>query len=184
MDYFPNQQCMREFCALTWPLIRAARAEATLTIVGASPSQEMKKLGELPGVTVTGTVPDVRPHVRRAAVNVATLKIARGTQNKILESLAMGVPVVASEIAAGGVDVAPGEHLLTADTPREIADQVLRLLNDPAERHRMSRAGRTRMESNHSWDASLRKLDGLIEECLTLPPAGGVKTVRVASPAS
>jgi sugar transferase (PEP-CTERM/EpsH1 system associated) len=184
MDYFPNQQCMREFCALTWPLIRAARAEATLTIVGASPSQEMKKLGELPGVTVTGTVPDVRPHVRRAAVNVATLKIARGTQNKILESLAMGVPVVASEIAAGGVDVVPGEHMLTADTPREIADQVLRLLNDPAERHRMSRAGRTRMESNHSWDASLRKLDGLIEECLILPPAGGVKTVRVASPAS
>jgi len=184
MDYFPNQQCMREFCALTWPLIRAARPEATLTIIGASPSQAINKLGELPGVTVTGTVPDVRPHVRRAAVNVATLKIARGTQNKILESLAMGVPVVASGVAAGGVDVVPGEHMLTADTPREIAAQVLRLLNDPADRHRLSHAGRTRMESNHSWDASLRKLDGLIEQCFAPRPAAGVETIRATSRAS
>jgi hypothetical protein len=122
--------------------------------------------------------------VRRAAVNVATLRIARGTQNKILESLAMGVPVVASEVAAGGVDVVPGEHLLTADTPERIADQVLRLLNDPAERHRLSRAGRSRMESNHSWDASLRKLDGLIEQCLFPHPAAGVETVHGTTPAS
>jgi len=183
MDYFPNQQCMREFCALTWPLIRAVRPEATLEIVGASPSREIEKLAQLPGVKVTGTVPDVRPYVRRAAVNVATLRIARGTQNKILESLAMGVPVVASEVAAGGVDVVPGEHLLTADTPEKIADQVLRLLNDPAERHRLSRAGRSRMESNHSWDASLRKLDGLIEQCLFPHPAAGVETVHGTTPA-
>jgi hypothetical protein len=184
MDYFPNQQCVREFCAQTWPLIRAERPEATLTIVGASPSQEIKKLGELPGVTVTGTVTDVRPHVRRSAVNVATLKIARGTQNKILESLAMGVPVVASGIAAGGVDVVPGEHILTADSPRDIADQVLRLLNDPAERRRLSRAGRSRMESNHTWDASLRKLDELIEQCLSPHPAAGVETGHGTAPAS
>ena len=74
--------------------------------------------------------------------------------------------------------------MLTADTSREIADQVLRLLNDPAERHRLSRAGRTRMESNHSWDASLRKLDGLIDQCLAPRTAAGVETIRGTSRAS
>jgi glycosyltransferase involved in cell wall biosynthesis len=72
--------------------------------VGADPSPAVKRLGEIQGVTVTGSVPDVRPFVRRSAVTVAPLNIARGTQNKILEAMAMGVPVVTSRVAAGGVD--------------------------------------------------------------------------------
>ena len=64
----------------------------------------MRRLGDLPGVTVTGSVPDVRPYVRGSALMVAPLTIARGTQNKILEAMAMGVPVVTSRVAAGGVD--------------------------------------------------------------------------------
>src|SRR5262249_52371074 len=100
MDYYPNQQCMLDFCARTLPLIRVIRPSVRLTIVGAEPSAAIRKLAKIPGVEVTGTVPDVRPYVRKAAVSVAPLLIARGTQNKILESLALGVPVVASEIAA------------------------------------------------------------------------------------
>ena len=167
MDYFPNQQCMQEFCAKTWPIIRATRPTAKLTIVGAAPSPAILRLGELPGVTVTGTVSDVRPYVRRSAVNVATLEIARGTQNKVLESMAMGVPVVASGTAAGGVDAVPGEHLLTANSPQATADQVLRLLADPRERQRFAAAGRARMENNHIWRASLQKLDRLVEDFIS-----------------
>ena len=101
MDYYPNQQCMFEFCANTLPRLRQERPDLKLTIVGADHSAAVQKLGQLPGVTVTGSVPDVRPFVRRSALMIAPLNIARGTQNKILEAMAMGVPVVTSRIAAG-----------------------------------------------------------------------------------
>jgi sugar transferase (PEP-CTERM/EpsH1 system associated) len=166
MDYFPNQECMLSFCVNTLPLIRARRPSVKLAIIGAAPSPAIRRLGEIPGVTVTGTVPDVRPYVVKSAVNVAPLTIARGTQNKILESLAMGVPVVSSEVAAFGVDVNPGEHMLTATDHRSFADAVLKVLEDPGERSRLAAAGRSRMETNHSWEGSMRKLDGLIESCL------------------
>ena len=115
---------------------------------------------------MTGSVPDVRPHVTRAALTVAPLRIARGTQNKILEAMAMGVPVVCSSVAAGGVDVVPGEHLLTADTPEQTAAAVLRVLDHPAERGRLAQAGRDRVLSSHAWTNSMRRLDGTIERCL------------------
>jgi len=166
MDYYPNQQGMLRFCSDVLPLIREKRPDATLTIVGASPSQEIKNLGSIPGVTVTGTVDDVRPYVRRSALSVAPLDIARGTQNKILESMAMGVPVVASDIAARGIDARPGEDFLSADGHRSFADQVLTVLESAEERARLSAAGRERVLSHHSWPASLRRLDGIIESAL------------------
>src|SRR6185369_16591780 len=125
--------------------LKARRPTIRLQIVGAEPSPAVRKLGTIDGVTVSGSVPDVRPYLRRAALTVAPLRIARGTQNKILEAMAMGVPVVASRRAAGGVDAVPGEHLLTADSPQEQCDAILRLLAQPAERTRLSQAGRERM---------------------------------------
>ena len=166
MDYYPNQQCMADFCANTLPLLRAERPNIKLTIVGADPSPAMRKLGELPGVTVTGSVPDVRPHVRASAAMVAPLTIARGTQNKVLEAMAMGVPVVTSTVAAGGVDARSEEHFLVADTPADCARAILRILDNPAERSRLAIAGRERMLSNHAWPHSMRRLDGIVERCL------------------
>ncbi len=179
MDYYPNQECMARFCRETWPLLRSRRPAMKLLIVGADPSPEMKALGGLPGVTVTGSVPDVRPYVRGSAVMVAPLAIARGTQNKILESMAMGVPVVTSRVAAGGVDASAPEHLLVADTPEEIAAAVLRIVESPAERARLAAAGRERMLANHSWTGSMRRLDGIIERCMaSAPQPGAVRAVN------
>jgi hypothetical protein len=166
MDYFPNQDAMNDFCANVLPRVQAERPRTTLAIVGAEPPEQIRRLGELPGVTVTGTVPDVRDHVRRAAVAVAPLNVARGTQNKILECMAMGVPVVSSAIAAPGIDAVAGEHLLVASRPGDHAAAVLRLLGNRGERERFARAGRARVESHHSWSASMRRLDGIIEGCL------------------
>ena len=167
MDYFPNQECMFDFCAKTLPLLRERRPAVKLLIVGADPSPAVRRLGELPGVTVTGSVPDVRPFLRKSALMVAPLNIARGTQNKILEAMAIGVPVVTSRIAAGGVDAADGEHFLVADTPAEHAAAILRVLDDPGERRRLAEAGRARMLSHHAWDHSMQRLDGIIERCLS-----------------
>jgi sugar transferase (PEP-CTERM/EpsH1 system associated) len=169
MDYFPNQQAVQRFCDHVLPRIQAVRPAARLVIVGAEPPPFIRRLGERPGITVTGTVPDVRPQVQRAAVSVAPLDVARGTQNKILESLAMGVPVVCTPLAARGVDAIPGEHLLTAATPADAADAVLGLLADRARRAALAQAGRARVLSNHDWDSSLRRMDRLLEQCLRLP---------------
>ena len=165
MDYYPNQECMARFCQQTWPLLRARRPSLKLLIVGADPTPEMRALGDLPGVTVTGSVPDVRPYIRSSALMVAPLAIARGTQNKILEAMAMGVPVVTSTIAAGGVDAVAGEHLLVADSPPDCAQAILGLIENPALRQRLAVAGRERMLSHHAWVNSMRRLDGIIAGC-------------------
>ena len=166
MDYYPNQECMFDFCARTLPLLHARRRSLKLVIVGADPSPRVRRLGELPGVSVTGSVADVRPYLQRSALMVAPLNIARGTQNKILEAMASGVPVVTSRVAAGGVDAADPEHFLAASSPEEYAAAILRILDDRAERQRLSRAGRARMLSHHSWDRAMQRLDGIIERCL------------------
>jgi sugar transferase (PEP-CTERM/EpsH1 system associated) len=169
MDYYPNQQCMFEFCANVMPRLRARRPAVTLAIVGADPTPAVRKLGEQPGVIVTGSVPDVRPYLREAALMVAPLSIARGTQNKILEGMAAGVPVVTSPAAAGGVDARAPDHLLVASSPAACAEAILRVLDDAQERARLAAAGRARMLSHHAWPHSMRRLDAIVERCLALP---------------
>ncbi|MGH8235464.1 MAG: glycosyltransferase family protein, partial [Steroidobacteraceae bacterium] len=94
------------------------------------------------------------------------LEIARGTQNKILESMAMGVPVVCSPQASGGVDAIAGEHLLTAGGTDEYVETIATVLGSRAERQRLALAGRTRVLTHHSWESSMRRLDGLIDGVL------------------
>ena len=162
MDYYPNQECMFRFCNETWPLLKTKRPGLKLLIVGADPSSAVRKLEDVSGVTVTGSVPDVRPFVRGSALMVAPLNIARGTQNKILEAMAMGVPVVTSGVAAGGVDAKPVEHLLLADSPYSCAAAILSIVEDPVLRNRLSVAGRARMLSHHAWPSSLNRMDKII----------------------
>lgn len=166
MDYYPNQECMARFCDQTWSLLKARSPNMKLLIVGADPSPEMLKLGNLPGVTVTGSVPDVRPYIRGTALMVAPLNIARGTQNKILEAMAMGVPVVTSAIAAGGVDAESVTHFLVANTPQEYADAVLSIIENPGERARLADSGRQRMLSHHAWPKSMERLDQMVSRAI------------------
>ena len=181
MDYYPNQECMFDFCRRVWPVLRARRPAMKLFIIGADPSPAVRRLGALPGVTVTGSVPDVRPYVRASALMVAPLNIARGTQNKILEAMAMSVPVVTSSVAAGGVDAEAGAHFLVADTPGDYAEAILRIVDDPAERARLAAAGRARMLSHHAWPHSMQRLDAIIERCVaSVRQEGYEKMGRVA----
>jgi sugar transferase (PEP-CTERM/EpsH1 system associated) len=166
MDYYPNQECMFEFCAHVLPRLRRHRPNLRLLIVGAEPSPAVRRLGELPGVLVSGSVPDVRPYLQRSTLMVAPLNIARGTQNKILEAMAQGVPVVASDVAARGIDAEPGEHLLTGRTHAEYERAIISILSNPRERARLAQMGRERMQSRHDWHRSMRRLDGIIERCL------------------
>lgn len=165
MDYFPNVQCMLDFCTSVWPALKRRRPALRLQIVGADPTAAVRRLVAIDGVSVTGAVPDVRDYVRRSALTIAPLRIARGTQNKILESMAMQVPVVASRLAAGGVAAESGEHLLVGDTPDELCDAIERIVGDPLERRRLAEAGRARVLSHHAWSPSMQRLDGIIDRC-------------------
>src|SRR5262249_29130595 len=181
MDYYPNQECMFQFCANVLPRVQSRRPETKLMIVGADPTPAVRKLGELRGVTVTGSVPDVRPYLYRSALMVAPLNIARGTQNKILEAMAAGVTVVTSGVAAGGVDAAAQEHFLVANSAEEHSAAVLRILEDRSERDRLAAAGRSRMLSHHDWGRSMQRLDRVIERCLASfadRPAGANHNAR------
>jgi glycosyltransferase involved in cell wall biosynthesis len=80
--------------------------------------------------------------------------------------MASGVPVVASRVAAGGVDAVAPDHLLVATTPEEFVDAILCILEDRSERARLARSGRERVLSHHSWPQSMRRLDGIVERCL------------------
>jgi sugar transferase (PEP-CTERM/EpsH1 system associated) len=166
MDYFPNQQAVRNFCRDVLPRLKARIPAVRFEIVGADPPRSISELARIAGVSVTGSVPDVRPYVTKAALTVAPLEIARGTQNKILESMAMGVPVVCSRQASGGVDATANEHLLTADDAEGYVDAIARVLGSDAERQRLALAGRARVLSHHSWSSSMRRLDALIDEAL------------------
>jgi hypothetical protein len=100
-------------------------------------------------------------------VSVAPLKIARGVQNKILEAMAMGVPVVASPQTAQGVDAVPGRHLMVAADPEAMAAAVIRLLCDTEERARLARAGREHVVQTYSWEGAMRQLDTLLAPLLS-----------------
>jgi len=169
MDYYPNQEAMTWFCERVFAPLRSQRPGLKLSIIGTKPPRPILRLAERPGISVTGFVPDVRPFAHRAALSVAPLRIARGTQNKILEALALGIPVVASARAARGVDAVPGEHLLSAGEPSQFIAAITRILDDPHERQRLAHAGRQRVLTHHDWARSMRQLDALIDACLTSP---------------
>ena len=166
MDYFPNVDGILYFAEKIFPLILAKAPTAQLAIIGSNPAAEVKRLAQRCGISVTGYVPDVRPLLEDAALTVVPLRIARGTQNKMLESMSLGVPVVSTSIAAKGVDAIAGRDYLLADTPVEFAEQVLRVINSTELENSLASAGRARVQAAHNWSQSMRILDGLLETML------------------
>ncbi|MEJ7934814.1 TIGR03087 family PEP-CTERM/XrtA system glycosyltransferase [Sphingobium sp. AN558] len=162
MDYRPNIEAVESFARETLPAIRAVHPDAWFAIVGRSPTRAVQALGRLPGVIVTGGVPDVRGWLAAADVVVAPLRIARGIQNKVLEAMAMARPVVASPEAAEGIDAIDDMHLLIAADPPEEARKICALLADPQRAGALGRAARLRVEERYRWSTTLRALPDLL----------------------
>lgn len=163
MDYFPNAEAARWFCSEVWPAVRARRPSLKFKIIGADPPRSVRQLARLPGVEVTGFVPDVRPHLAPAAVTVAPLEIARGLQNKVLESMAMGVPVIVSPRVAHGLGSDEGSPLLIADSANDYVSRILSIAESRDKRDAVSRASRRYVEAHFSWAKALERLDRSIE---------------------
>jgi sugar transferase (PEP-CTERM/EpsH1 system associated) len=163
MDYWANVDAVTWFADAVLPAVRRARQDATFWIVGANPDPAVLRLAERSGVRVTGRVPDTRPYLAHAAAVVAPLRVARGTQNKVLEAMATGRPVVTTTAAAAGVEAArPGRDLLVADAPAAFAAAVDGLLAAPADAAALGSRARRCVERNYSWARSLDRLDELL----------------------
>jgi len=177
MSYAPNVDAARHLAADVLPRLRRRVPEVELFIVGMDPSAAVRRLAESGSVVVTGRVDDVRPFLESAAVSVAPLRVARGLQNKVLEAMAMRVPVVASPAAARGIDAVPGRDLVVADDPDAFAGAVADLMTDGARRERYAEAGRACVMANHSWDRLLGRLDDLLvaEPPVSAGPDRGVR---------
>lgn len=158
MDYLPNIDAVSWFARSILPLIRRTKPQATFHIVGARPAREVELLANLPGVKVTGAVPDVRPYVAGARVSVAPLRIARGIQNKVLEAMAMARPVVVTPSALAGVDARPGRDVFLGATEVELAEQTLAAF-DEARGGEVGRAARRFVLSSFLWQTKLDELE-------------------------
>jgi len=153
-------------------LFRSIRAEepgTRLSIVGRTPTAAVRALAN-EHVEVTGTVDDVRPFVRKAAVYVVPLRIGGGTRLKIFEAMAMGQSVVSTSVGAEGLPVADGEHVLIADEPRAFADAVLSLIRSAARRRALGAAARTLVVNRYDWSAAANALDTALTDCASRAP--------------
>jgi glycosyltransferase involved in cell wall biosynthesis len=153
-DWIPNDDGIRWFASEVFGGIQERIPDARLTVVGRLPSRDLRALAARnPAIEVTGTVPDVRPYLERAAVSVVPLRIGGGTRLKIYEMMAMGVPVVSTAIGAEGLPIRHGEHLLIADTADEQVSAISALLMDPAGAELLAVNALRYVQQHCSWDA-------------------------------
>lgn len=162
MDYWPNVDAVCWFATEIFPVLRRKWPGLRFYVVGRNPTKAVQDLaGE--HVVVTGTVADVRPYLRHPAVVVAPLRVARGVQNKVLEAMAMGLPVVASKQCAAAIDAVPGWDFLTAGAVSEYVVEIDSLLSEPKRAESVGASARRRILAVYSWDAHLSRIDRYLD---------------------
>jgi sugar transferase (PEP-CTERM/EpsH1 system associated) len=160
MDYWPNVDAVTWFAETVFPRVLRERPQAEFWIVGAAPDPSVRALAEKSNIHVTGKVPDVRPYLKHAHLAVAPLRIARGVQNKVLEALAMGLPVVCTPEASAGLDRVMHDHIRVAATGDEFYGSVMDALGSTA--GSQGDALRSSIMQHYDWHRNLSKIDELI----------------------
>ncbi len=165
LSFYANRQAVEHFANDILPLMKRRRPDAHLTVTGKTdtlaPDDPLRRNAS---ISLTGYVQDIRPVVQHAAVCVVPLRQGGGTRLKILEAMALGVPVVATPNAAEGIAAVSGEHMVVADAPADFADAVLRLMDSPAERARIAQGGRRLVEAQYGWRALGAQLAQILQE--------------------
>ncbi|MBX6771835.1 MAG: glycosyltransferase [Chloroflexi bacterium] len=182
MSYHANVTAVLVFVREILPLIRRSRPDARLVIAGRDPPRTVRALEADPGITVTGYVPDLRATVGRATVAVCPVTVKVGIQNKVLEAMAMGLPVVTTPAGLAGLTAQPGRDLLVGRDPAEFASQVCRLLEDPSLRERVGRSGRAYVAAHHRWKDAAARLEKLYERAIANRPGVAVTAPGSAGP--
>jgi len=148
------------------PLVWAQKPEVKLLVVGKDPPAKVRSLAENPAITVTGTVPDLRPYLRKATLAVVPLVYGAGFQNKVVEAMACGTPVVATPRAILTLSAQPGRDLLVAEKPDGIAASILQLVDNPDYRRQVGVNGRRYVQRNHSWSGVAGQLEDVYHKAI------------------
>ncbi len=163
MDYPPNIDAVQWFVENVWPRIVKQWPQAKFTIAGMNPSEKIKKLSSEPGIEITGFVDDIKPYFDHANIFVAPFRIARGVQNKVLQALACGLPVVASSMGAEGIRYTKDHDILLADSPTSFYEQIARLMQDHSLYQTISENGIETIDRHYSWESILQPLEALMK---------------------
>ena len=180
MSYHANVSAVFYLVRDIMPLVWERRPQVRLYIVGANPPREIRRLAadHSGRVTVTGTVPDLRPYLRRAAVAVAPVLYGAGIQNKVLEAMACGAPVVATPQACGALEVVSGQDMLIASDAQQFARQILHVLDNQNLAMRLRLAGRRYVEAHHDWHVVAEKLEEIYTDVAADKDAQGQGNAR------
>jgi polysaccharide biosynthesis protein PslH len=166
MYWPPNVDAALYFYREIFPKIRRQMPESTLCLVGPKPTAEVLALASDPAVSVTGLVPDIRPWAQKCGAFIVPLRSGSGMRVKILNAMAMGVPIVSTTVGAEGIEVTDGEDILLADAPEAFAAAAVRVLTDPALARRLASGGRSLMERLYSWEIVGARLRAMYRELL------------------
>ncbi len=180
-QHSPNVDAMIYFCHQVLPLIRREIPETELAIVGSHPPPAVLELAAIPGVQVTGWVPDIRPFMASSSVYVVPVRLGVGIRGKILEAWSMKMAVVSTSVGCAGLLCEHKRNILIADTPAQFASQVVLLLKNPELRRRLGAEGRKTVEQNYSWEQSAAKLDALYRKYLMRHKSQAISTLAQES---
>ncbi len=172
MDYRPNVDAINWFCSQIWPAVRSAVPRARLLVVGRDLRPEHQLLARVPGVELVGAVPDERPWFDRSDLLVVPMRMGSGVRLKVLQAMAMGVPIVSTSLGMSGVDAENGTHYLLADSPSDFARQIVAALGNPALRSSLARAARKLVCERYDWQVIVPRLEIFYEEL------SGVRGIR------
>lgn len=163
MSYHANIAAVEDLVQKIMPLVWEGQPDAELYIVGKDPTPAVLALGEHPRITVTGSVPDMRPYLAQAAVALSTVRYGVGIQNKVLEAMAMATPVVCSPQANSALKTVNGRDILVGEDPQAIARHILDLLASAERRAVIGAAGRRYVEQFHTWESGAAALERLYQ---------------------
>lgn len=163
MDYWPNIEAVLWFASRVLPALRMRFPALQFHIVGSKPTEQVTALRQVPGIIVTGAVPDIRPYLAHASMAVAPLRIARGIQNKVLEAMSMEKTVVASPQAVEGISAVPGIEIIVAANENEFIRHLTCLLAGKSS-YAMGQAARRRVLQDYCWGTNLAHLDSMMSD--------------------
>ena len=163
MSYLPNADAAQYFAEEIYPIVRLLNPQLKFVIAGRDPGKRVRKLAQIPGVVVTGAVPDAFEYFRAATVSVAPFRVSQGFQYKVAESLAVGTPVVATRRVAAGVGLSEREGLFVAETPTEFAHKVAAIAGDRTLQAEL-RSTSTEVRKQLSWDLRVSSLDSCLDQ--------------------
>jgi glycosyltransferase involved in cell wall biosynthesis len=168
MDVTMNIDAVERFANEVFPKVKQEMPDSEFWVVGKDPMKKVKALGSQQGIKITGTVEDVRPYYEEATLFVAPFRFGGGTKLKILEAMAMGIPIISTDVGCQGIEVVNGEHVIIENNLNNFAPKIMHLLNCKEERKMISKNARYLVEEKYSWKGIIsnieRKIRDLVKE--------------------